>query len=528
MGNIKITKMRIKNSYRVLFILFILCLLFLKTDFRLKNEILCCSDDYAYWLHAQTIAIDLDFDYSNQNVGSWKYTKFNKNTPIGFIGTGFLSAPFLFLGSILNNLIENSSNILYNFKILLYSFAPIFYYFFSISLIFSSLKKLNIHTQKIYLLIIFSGSGLTYFAFERYSMSHVYEVFTISLLIYSTIKFYLNENKNFSIFLIMLSLFLSYITRMSNVFIFLIPLIIKNILKDKNIASQKSLLKEKYFYFNFFLYFFIFYKLQRALYGKLIFNPQEIYGSNIEVASSMLENNLIDSIISLIKSFFIIFFSFEFGLLWVSPIIFLGFFCIFLVNKKLSNFTKFLFLICYFQLLGIVHIWQTQASSYGFRYLFALTPLSIILFYLCFEKNKIVKNILLSLSIFSNIAILFFETTPMTQLSLSPQMNLFGKTIRYVEPDYVLGVIKSLINIESYLIVFSTSFLGLIFFKIAILILGTNGFINLLDNFKLPIENEDFLLLLSKTEIISSYKLLLSCVLLIFPIYFYLNWDRSK
>ena len=53
------------------------------------------------------------------------------------------------------------------------------------------------------LILAFFGSGVAYFAFERFSMTHVYEVFTVSLIIYLTIKYYSDENSTsiFSLFL---------------------------------------------------------------------------------------------------------------------------------------------------------------------------------------------------------------------------------------------------------------------------------------------------------------------------------------
>ena len=52
------------------FLLFIILLLFIKTDYRLETGIYCCKDDHEYYAHAETLVIDLDFDYSNQFVGN--------------------------------------------------------------------------------------------------------------------------------------------------------------------------------------------------------------------------------------------------------------------------------------------------------------------------------------------------------------------------------------------------------------------------------------------------------------------------
>ena len=48
--------------------------------------------------HALTIAVDKDFDYSNQLTPNDASFYDEKIAPLGFFGTGMLSAPFLFLG----------------------------------------------------------------------------------------------------------------------------------------------------------------------------------------------------------------------------------------------------------------------------------------------------------------------------------------------------------------------------------------------------------------------------------------------
>ena len=70
------------------------------------------------------------------------------------------------------------------------------------------------------------------------------------------------------------------------------------------------------------------------------------------------------------------------------------------------------------------------------------------------------------------LSVLFYETTELTQLSLENQVNTFGKSIRYVEPDYVLGLFGSFLELNSYLIIFTTSFVGVMFFKLAIIFMG--------------------------------------------------------
>ena len=183
----------VKSNKKIqFFLILILLLVFLRVDYRFTNTIKCCSDEYDYFLHASTIALDFDLDYSNQNPRDFRYYNNGKNTPIGFIGSGILSSPFLLFGNFLSKIFsEDLKSEIFNFKIFFYSFSSVFYFFFSYFLLYKILNLLKIKFNKYFLLLIFSGSGITYYAFERYGITHIYEVFTVTLIIYSSIRYYI-------------------------------------------------------------------------------------------------------------------------------------------------------------------------------------------------------------------------------------------------------------------------------------------------------------------------------------------------
>ena len=109
-------------------------LLSLRIDYRFIETINCCGDDHTYFVHAETIAEDFDLDYSNQMnfVEGKVIMSGNKIVPIGFIGPGILSAPFVLFGNFIDNIFNflnlNNSNIM-NYKILIYSLSSVFYFF---------------------------------------------------------------------------------------------------------------------------------------------------------------------------------------------------------------------------------------------------------------------------------------------------------------------------------------------------------------------------------------------------------------
>ena len=308
---------------------------------------------------------------------------------------------------------------------------------------------------------------------------------------------------------------------MSNIYLFVLPLLIKGLLKKDNILTDRSLLKNRYFLFSSFFSILVFIFISIQLYGEIIINPQKIYGSNIEVSNVILgENfNIFNFVINFANTILITNFTLEFGLFWVSPILFLPFIHAFQILKKKEFMIFFLILFCFLQNYFIVHLWQALGSSYGFRYLFSLVPLAILL-YFNLQKTKFETYYLRIFSILGLISIIFFEASPFTQLSLVDQTNSFGRIIRYSNPTHVSGVIKSLFELNSYLIVFTTSLLGVLFFKILISFIKLEALNNFLGILGLPVENSDFQDYLVNLNQIEFNKILFIIIFLVYIAYY--------
>ena len=507
-----------KNKILQVSILFLILSLFFRIDFRFKTTVECCSDDYDYFSHAQTIAIDHDFDYSNQIPQNHPYFYKNKYkiTPVGYPGSGILASPFLYLGNAIDKFFSsaNGTEIL-NYGLLFYSIAPIFYFFIGYMVLFDSLLLLKLKFSKYKLLILISGSGLTYFAFERFSMTHIYEFFVMSILIKYCINFYKNNSKISSIFIPPIIL-LSFLVRMSNLYVFLIPLIIKYIVKSK-FNEVSKLIKSMYFLASSITTFLLYVVISNKIYGKIIFNPQEVYGSNVSVNSLINSSDSFGLFLSTaIKDSLNVLFGNEFGLAWISPIIFSGLILTIYNLRNLKNLGNILILLCFAQNFFVVLVWRSTGASYGYRYLYSLVPLCIIIYYFHKDtaKNLMFYYYIFYISIFSNLAIIFFETTEQTALSMEEVINSFGIIRRYAEPNYVTGIIKSFTQFDSYLIIITTSFIGVVLFKIILLIFEKLMFINFLTTLNLPTDNNDFLNYLDIVDQLALEKIVLIAIIL--------------
>lgn len=511
--------MNTRKRISFFFLILLLITLFFRTDYRFKNTIECCSDEYDYFMHASTIVLDFDFDYSNQELRNPYYEYEGKKSPTGFVGTGILVSPFLFIGNLLNKVLNNSYEMLFNYSMIIYSFASIFYFLSSFRFLNKILNELDFEIDTFILLLIFSGSGLSYYAFERFGMPHVFEVFATTLTIYFSLVFF-KSGKNIAALAIPIFISIGILVKMTNYYLFVLPYLIKNLYLLKKGSTHKLLLN-KYFILSTIMCVSFYTRISMALYGRFVINPQLVYKTDLNFQEIIsYNNNIFELIFDLTETLMIVLFSNEFGLFWVSPILFFGlFFCLkyFLKIGSLSSIELkiLLTLIVSFGMnFYIIHIWQTAASSYGYRYMLSLVPIAIAL--LPFASKKIIKYYLIPFSLFSNLSILFFETTKQTQLSTVPEVNTFGTINRFVEPNYVTGVLQSFFDLNSYLIIFSTSLLGALIFKFVLTVIDKDIFLTLLQDLGLPSQNEDFQILLTNLLEIKFSNFIFVLVLCIF------------
>ena len=475
-----------KSKKLLFFYILVLFLLFLKIDFRITNDLKCCGDDYDYFSHAVTIGEDFDFDYSNQLPNKSRFFRNNKDAPFGFVGTGLLSSPFILFGNILDYIFGDIGESGASFKYLLYSFSSIFYFLFALYL----LKQISLYFEVNFnYLHYFLGSGIIYYVFERYSMTPIYEVFTILLIILLTINFIKDQTKikQYSL-LIPLSMLLAILVRWTNLFVLLIPAII--ILTSDDYKNLFKKITNKYFAISSIASLGLFALHSKLIYGVITFSPSYVY--MVDEFDNLIQVNLFNNFFGLVSDFFsdllVILFSQEFGLFWFNPILFFGTTAIvagiFVAKSSRQKIMYFLLFLCFAMNFFIVSIWNSTASSYGYRYLSCLIPLCFILLFINKDllSKRFIKNYLNYFSIFSIISVLFFETTIHTQLSLEPVLNSFGYEKIYSQPDYLSGLIKSFLMIESYLKIIATSFLGIYFLKFLIIVFNEKAIVDFLNS----------------------------------------------
>jgi len=462
--------MKSKTLYFLVFLTLVFSLI--KVDYRFKEipyglEV----DDAEYYYSAVTIGIDFDLDFSNQMRGvDNRFLNFENNKIVPFhpIGSGILASPFVFIANIFEELENSKSPISLVYYI--YSFAPIFYFFISILLLQMSMNELNIKYDNKLLLIAIFGTGITYYSFDRFSMSHIYEFFGTSFLIFLSTKSLKQKgnNKPNIIFLFLGFLIFLFLTvRWINYLYFLIPLIIYHISNN----SLKKLYLQPTFTIGIIFGLILFLFHTKYLYGIYTLNQAPILLSIENSFSANYSrffnlNMFLENISFLMEGIRIIFFSKEFGIFFFAPILFLSFgFVLFSLFKKNYLLTFLLFILYLIPFLSVIVV-QNTAFSYGYRYLFVLIPINIVLFFKFFFKYKYINFYLLIFSILGFILYIFFETTEATSLYYDYVVNSFGMNTRYSNPNYLSNLPTALLNLNAYMHILFTSFIGVLLIKL--------------------------------------------------------------
>jgi hypothetical protein len=460
----------VNRSVNKKFLLFFLIfLIFLRIDFRTTiptdSDI---GDDASYYFHNKTLSYDFDLNYENQVSSEYQGSvniKTKRPVPVHPFGSTIISSGLMFIGKLLENIL--GIKYLHYF---FYSFSSIFFLFLSFYYLVKTLETnypLSIK-EKRFAALYFFGSGLIYYSFERFSLTHIYEVFGITVLFNLVQKTTTNKTtfSGLNIFLIGFLIFIFLSVRWTNYLLFLTPVFFLLISNKKQYI--KALYMNPFLYFGKFIGCLAFCAHSYFLYGFITFNPGKIYEVSNEkfneLSNFVNPVNLLTNFDTLLINAIKVIFSSEFGLVFITPVIPFSMYLITagLLKKEYSKF--FITLLIYSVPFGLVLFWQTTASSFGFRYLLVLVPFSIlIIFSSDFKISNYFFVVLKYLSIFSILCYLFFETNELT--ILSENYNTFNRFHQYSAPDFTYGVIQSILVFSSYLKIIFTSYLGVFFIK---------------------------------------------------------------
>jgi len=207
------------------------------------------GDDENYFAESTAIAY-LQFPHFGHEYLQDQYA--NQRMPYTSLGPGILASPFVFVGSLVDRY-ENASiskqrtasNIFWSWSILGFQIASFFYLLLGALLLYLTLinwvsEKV---AQSVTLASIFGGGGLLLYVAVRPIMSHAYEFFGISLVLYLYFKHWKRNQSTRNGILLSLSLSLLTLVRynLSIFCIAVLSILIRDVIKTVGVSGRKKI-----------------------------------------------------------------------------------------------------------------------------------------------------------------------------------------------------------------------------------------------------------------------------------------------
>lgn len=442
-----------KHGHKLL-VIFLISLLF-KPVWLFNNQDLGKpgNDDLSYWLHSATIVYDLDLNYQNDYQVSDGFFNKDTNTPFHPPGAGYLSAPFVFLFSLMDSQDADRLNPTGSYAYLGFFAASLFYFLTGMNLISKVAEKKKYNHSKLILFTGFIGT-ISHFVITRFMMAHATEFFLCAMLCY---KFETKENeynwRNFSC-LSFIYLLLSF-TRPSTFIYSLCLLVVYSNSKDFKIKKLSLV------FINSSIFLFLHILLSNYLYSEpTIFHNLRITQEQQGFTDVSLQYIFLNS-----SKLFELFFSPSMGAMWVMPIIFFGIVSLIFNVKFKNNVLQTLFLFLYFYGAFVVLIvWQGREVAYGQRLLIGLIPFCMIKL-AKYDTPQIFNKILGFFTTISYLGYLYFYSS--SNLTLKPGITLWGSKVGYAGEDYFLRLPFEIFSVENIVAILGKTIYSVNYFHFA-------------------------------------------------------------
>ena len=314
--------------------------------------------------------------------------------------------------------------------------------------------------------------GMPYYVVNHFTLSHVFEFFSIAMVFWSSLRLYSSNGKFRYLLIIVIpfSMALTYLVRPADVNVFLLPFIVWLVMRIVSNDYRKPLHNKKEilcFILSVCISIVFLIIINNKLYNVCFPSFSDMYGySDPKIPTELFKK--INLIFTNINFFPLILFSSELGILYSAPIFLFGLICllIWILTKKITYVSILLLfmLFIFFSIpFSIVLLWKTTASSFGYRYLFSIAPVCILGFVIWFTNaGQFLRNFILKLlilfSIFSILCQIFYATD--RSLSPRPQVNSFGVYHRFSVNHYVPELVKAILSTSGWARVFIQRFPG--------------------------------------------------------------------
>lgn len=456
------------------------------------------DDDASYVAYAMSLALDGDLDFTNEIAGRLTTFPNGHVRPVHPSGPGIMAAPVVALFSVGDRLsshpvIDNRGQFGGSWSFLGYLVASLSALIAGISLLSRSILSIVSRLSPSFIILAICGAGVPYYGFKRFTMGQSFEFFAAALVVWAIVRLRrLDSNPLVSAFLVMLGVACSLLSRPANINIVLLPIIVHLILslvartsnprETRADSARWAVVGTTFglaltFVTNAFLYgsYYPSFGMQYLSPGFDIANAMSIAGSVNAFVSDTVPRAA--QALSRVSHLPIVVFTQEYGLLWFMPIVPIGGILLFgslILTWRRHHERRTVALVAVLSLiytaipLGVVLVWQSHASSFGFRYLFSLLPLGLLGFALHAtlpSRNAVATQPLIIITIsvlalFSLLGQVFHLAIP--DLRLSSIQNSFGIFVRSVNPTFASALLAALVQPEAWTNMLARGLLGFV------------------------------------------------------------------
>lgn len=454
-----------------------------RPDYHIKRSI-NPYDPASYFAHGCTFGIDRDLDYSNEH--AFEFTNAAGNAPSNPIGSGILAAPFvaaLYPIDAAHNpsFVNDRNESTHTWTRFAFILSANVYLLLAVFLYTASLRTLAPRIPPWVPFLLVLGSGILYYTLANYLMAHAYEFFIGALALWASIRLYTALQAGHSsasglAFLCGVAATMTVIVRYNNVnALWLTPTVLLVLhLWRRDMPLQMPLARVCLWgiagavlaYIPFMLYCLRFFGA-----------PFPRVGSVYQVSEAMPHATQsaweqIGVALGRVGNLYPLVFSAEFGILYTNPVVAVGGGCVvgwttywLLRRRTIASLFGWIGVVTYLGLsFGVVLYWRTQASDYGFRYLYSVFPLCILGIALFFEwtcrvgggRTRVVgvgvRGAILGLCLIGFVSAAAFRVNERLTFAHDwpTAMNRFGVRGTATNPDYLYHVAREMTTARAW------------------------------------------------------------------------------
>ncbi len=431
-------------ALRLIFAIVTVALLLL---LQFNKSLMYSSDDDDYFAVSTSIAYFNFPDYSDEFVPN-EYQ--GKKLPTAAVGSGVLASPFVMVGAGLDTLTgaeiskkRTETNRGWTWSLLGFQISSLFYLLLGIVLLYISLRFYAKPINAFYatLISVLGGGGILVYVAIRPVMSHVYEFFSVSLLIYSFLKWKKQKYSTRQLNVFAISCALVTLTRYNNFPISLVAmtLVAGELFKEKkltlkSVASVATIFLGLIFLFRFLPLFIMGFDARNLLYdgtpSQNLLNPVG-YSELLSRISFILINP-------------------GMGLVFTATGVIFGMAVYFPQIFKNRIQPRWIFFFWLFSLVNfyIIINWRTFGSFYGYRY-FVHTASPILAFPIAMFITKISshsKKVLITIAttVIPVLSMFYWETSSAYTMSRFDPPN--GVGYYDIPHDYHISLLTSFMD----------------------------------------------------------------------------------